>query len=119
MYKSKIQKLFNLRITLFSGESHGYRDVQESKLDSLVAEKFNAKGVKKVIVYDNNYTKVVKTLEKSEGLNPLNKVTCNYCSKELQSNEVIVSEIWENYSRKNMKFCSKEHASFYQMGAEG
>jgi hypothetical protein len=109
---------YKVVVTLFDGSRHT-SVVSAKSLDAFVAKHFNFRGVKSVVVYSPVYDKFINKLEKSEDLNPLNKVTCNYCSKELQSNEVVVSEIWENYSRKNMKFCSKEHASFYQMGAEG
>lgn len=118
---NKIQKLFNVKIALWSGEVHGYREVKKENLDALVAKSFNAIGVKSVIVYDENYTQVVKKLEKSDDKNPDFQVDyrCAYCNKSVSKSEVIHSEIWENHSRKMKSFCSKIHASYYQMGAEG
>lgn len=44
---------------------------------------------------------------------------CPYCNKELPINEMVAEDVWVNHGRYHMLFCSKEHAAYYQMGAEG
>lgn len=44
---------------------------------------------------------------------------CPYCGKELPTSEMVREDVWVNHGRYHMLFCSKQHAMYYQMGAEG
>lgn len=45
--------------------------------------------------------------------------TCPYCNKEMLISEMVAEDVWVNHGRYHMLFCSREHAMYYQMGAEG
>ena len=44
---------------------------------------------------------------------------CNYCYRVFPLDQLIEEEVWINGVRKTELFCSKEHAAYRQMGAEG
>jgi ribosomal protein S26 len=46
-------------------------------------------------------------------------VRCDYCGKILKPDEIIKDTIWVNHGQYEMIFCSKEHACYRQMSAEG
>lgn len=44
---------------------------------------------------------------------------CEYCYQVFPLELLIEETIWINGERRQMLFCSKEHAAYRQMGAEG
>ena len=58
--------------------------------------------------------------EHEESNDPIENVGyCEYCYQVFPLDQLILEVIWENGQRKEKLFCSKAHAGYYQMGAEG
>lgn len=58
--------------------------------------------------------------EHEENNTPINDVGyCEYCYQVFPLEDLIEDTIWINGERRKMLFCSKQHAGYCQMGAEG
>ena len=58
--------------------------------------------------------------ENSDPDEPIKDIAyCQYCYEVFPLEQLIEETIWINHERRQMLFCSKEHAAYCQMGAEG
>jgi hypothetical protein len=58
--------------------------------------------------------------EHEENNTPINDVGyCEYCYQVFPLDQLIEQEIWINGEKVRKLFCSKQHAAYCQMGAEG
>lgn len=58
--------------------------------------------------------------EHEENNTPINDLGyCEYCWKVFPLEQLIEEEIWINGRKVAKLFCSKKHAAYRQMGAEG
>jgi hypothetical protein len=68
---------------------------------------------------------MIKTVEDiikdhEENNTPIDDVGyCAYCYRVFPLDQLIEETVWINGERKNELFCSKAHAAYRQMGAEG